>query len=160
MTENTHKTNPSLQKKSAARTAAVQCLYRQLVMGEQVAAATQVEALKNQLANNKDEQKLLVGMAVEPNYTLVENLLSGVEQWRYDIDRQVDTHLNKDWTRARMSPLLIAILQCAIFEMIYFKDMNKRIAIDEYTRLTRSFLTESEADFVHGLLSAVAQKHG
>ncbi len=140
--------------------AAVQCLYRQSVNKEITDPAVQVAALKKQLANNKDEQKLQVGMAVEPNYTLLENILSGVEQWHHDIDKQIDSKLSKEWSRARMSPLLLAILQCGVFEMIYFKDTNPKIVIDEYTRLSRSFFADAEAGFVHGLLSALAPDHG
>jgi transcription antitermination factor NusB len=148
--------NQSLQKKSASRVAAVQCLYQQAVNAEETPVTAQVARLKEKLAHNQNEQKLLVGVALEPNYTLLEQLLSGVGQWQHDIDRQIDEHLSKGWTRERMSPLLVAILQCSIFEMLYFRDTNPRIVIDEYARITRSFFADSEVDFVHGLLGALA----
>ena len=53
-----------------------------------------VAALKQQLANNSNEQKLLVGVAVEPNYKLVETLLEGVQRsqirYRYKIKRRFE----------------------------------------------------------------------
>jgi len=152
--------NPSLQKKTAARMAAVQCLYNNALNEETVSPAERIEALKARLKNNRDEQKLLAGIAVEPNYKLVETILSGIEKFSADINKRVDSALSAEWKRERMSPLLIAILECATFELFFDKDVNPKIIIDEYTRLTRSFFADSEVNFVHGALSKLATSHG
>lgn len=154
------KINPSLQKRTAARMAAVQCLYTLAMSGETFSPAQQVQYLKKQLGNNRDEQKLRVGAAVEPNYKLVETLLAGVEQWEGVIETRMQEVINGAWKRERMSPLLTSILQCAIFEMFFDKDLSPKIIIDEYTRLTRSFFGDGEVDFVHGALSRLARTHG
>ena len=106
--------NPSLQKKSAARMAAVQCLYTAAITGETRTPQQQVAALKEQLAHNRDEQKLQVGAPVEPNYKLVETLLAGIGADRAEIDARLEGALSGSWKRERMSPLLLAILQCSI----------------------------------------------
>lgn len=160
MSETEKKTNPSLQKKTAARMAAVQSLYTFAVSGDVFTPAQQVVFLKKQLANNKDEQKLRVGAAVEPNYKLVENILAGIEQWSETINTRMQETLNEKWKKERMSPLLIAILQCGIFELFFDKDISPKIVIDEYTKLTRSFFADAEVDFVHGALSSLARKYG
>lgn len=153
--------NPSLKKKTAARIAAVQCLYRQSMNNEAMAADTQVEALKARLKDNRDEQKLLIGEAIEPDYTLLKRILSGVTQHQQDIDTRLDGILDRDWTRTRMSPLLIAVLQCSIFELYYDKHLNPAIVTDEYTRLSRRFFAEAEVSFVHGALRRLAElQHG
>ncbi len=144
--------NISLQKKSAARIAAVQCLYLQAMVGEAQSPQEQVAMLKKQLSGDRDEQKLLVGQPIEPDYTMLERLLSGVALHRDDMDAQIDASLSKGWTRARMSPLLLGILQSAIFELMYDKGLKPAVVTDEYTRLTRNFFGEEEAGFVHGVL--------
>ena len=149
--------NPSLQKKSAARMAAAQCLYTASITGEKQTPAAAVAALKKQLADNKQEQKLLVGQPIEPNYALVESLLSGVETFGDDIGAQIDGTLSGSWKRERMSPLLLAILQCAVFEIFFGKDIKPKIIVDEYTRLTRRFFSDAEVGFVHGALSKLAE---
>lgn len=153
------KINPSLQKKTAARTASVQIVYRQSMNGDKITAAQQVAALKEQLSGNKDEQRLLVGAPIEPNYALAESIISGVCEWRGDIDKRIDGTLDKNWKRERMSPLLIAILQCAIFELFFHKENKAKIIIDEYTRITRSFFADGEVKFVHGALNALDKKY-
>ncbi len=137
--------------------AAVQCLYTLAITGETRTPAQMVAALKKQLEHNREEQKLLVGAPIEPNYKLVETLLEGVAERRAEIDAKLDGALSTEWKRERMSPLLIAILQCAIFEMFFSQAINAKIIIDEYTRLTRSFFADDEVNFVHGALSKLEQ---
>lgn len=153
-------TNLSLQKKSAARMAAAQSLYTAAITGEKHTPAQAVSALKKQLENNAQEQKLMVGQPIEPNYALAESLLAGVETFGDDIGAQIDGALSEGWKRERMSPLLLAILQCAVFELFFGKEIKPKIIVDEYTRLTRHFFSDAEVGFVHGLLSKLAEHHG
>lgn len=133
--------------------AVVQCLYRQAMTQETSPVAARVAALKKQLAGNRNEQKMLVGNAVEPDYALVARLLEGIETELRDIDARIDDGLNKGWTRSRMSPLVIAILQCSVFEILFDKGLSPKIVVDEYTRITRSLCDDADVNFVHGFLS-------
>lgn len=153
------KINPSLQKKSAARIAAVQSLYQLAMTHAKSNPEKQVASLKAQLKDNRDEQKLLAGVAMEPDYALLTKLLTGVAERHDDIEKRLGETLSDDWTRDRMSKLLIAILQCAIFELFFHKDTKPNIIIDEYTRLARSFFAEGEVDFVYAALSKLAQQY-
>lgn len=154
----TSNTNPSLQKKSAARMAAVQCLYTRQMTDISLAPARQLAALKKRLANNAEEQKLVIGTAIEPSYPLLEAILQGTLEWLPDIEARLDSALSKEWKRERVSPILIAILQCAIFELFFHKDAAPKIIIDEYTKLTGRFFAEAEVNFVHGALSGLHKK--
>src|SRR5688572_19385831 len=152
--------NPSLQKKTAARMAAVQCLYQQAITGDAHAPDAQVANLKSQLHNNRNEQKLLVGAPIEPNYSLLEAILGGIAERKEEIDTRLDGALNEKWTRERMSPLLIALLQCGIFELFFSKEIAPKIVIDEYTKLARSFFSDTEVNFVHGALATLVKAYG
>ncbi len=154
------KSNPSLQKKSAARIAAVQCVYERLISDEPPTPEQQISNLKKRLINNTDEQKLTLGVMLEPNYPLVGAILEGTIQYKTDIDKRIDGTLSKEWTRERMSHILIAILQCAVFELFFYKDTKHKILIDEYTSLTSRFFAEAEVNFVNGVLKNLhAQFH-
>jgi N utilization substance protein B len=146
------KTNPSLLKKTAARIASVQCVYERLVSKEKLVPQQQLEALKQRLTNNSDEQKLTLGIRLEPDYKLVKAILEGTLEWQADIDKRIGQALNSEWTRGRMSPILIAILECGIFELFFYKDTKHKILIDEYTTLTRRFFAEAEVNFINGAL--------
>jgi transcription antitermination factor NusB len=157
----TKTTNPSLQKKSAARVAAVQCIYTRLMSDIMPTADRQMAALKKRLANNITEQKLVIGRALEPNYTLVEAILRGTLEHLTDIDARIDSVLSAEWKRERMSPVLIAVLQAAVFELFFHKDAAAKMIIDEYCQVTSRFFDEAEINFIHGALANLVQKiHG
>jgi len=154
------KQNPSLQKKSAARMAAVQCLYSQAMNKETQTPAQQVANLKKQLKDNRNEQKMQVGIAMEPDYALLARILEGFAEWEYDINVRLDAALTSSWTRDRMGPLMVALLQCAIFELFFDKDLGPKIITDEYTRIARSFMGDDQVNFVHAALNTLASGHG
>ncbi|NBX03888.1 MAG: hypothetical protein EBR02_07525 [Alphaproteobacteria bacterium] len=151
--------NISLQKKTAARMVAVQSLYQVAMLGDKLSAEEQVKRLKAQLKNNQAEQKLLTGSAIEPDYALLGKLLSGVAEWEKDIEKRLDEVLSAKWKKERTSKLIIAILECAIFELFFYKDVKHKVIIDEYTRLARGFFADSEVDFVFAALSSLVQKY-
>lgn len=155
----TNAKNLSLQKKSASRVAAVQCLYKLAITKESLDPTKQVAALRVQLFRNPEEQKVTIGAAVEPNYPLYEAILSGVKQKNKEIDKMLGSVLAKEWKRERMSPLLIAILQVAIAEYFFAKETPLKVVLDEYSRLTRGFFGEKEVKFVFAVLTALAKQY-
>lgn len=155
----TNAKNLSLQKKSASRVAAVQILYRVAMTKETFDPAKQVSALKVQLFRNPEEQKAVIGAAVEPNYPLLEAILSAIKEYRKDIDKMIASTLSKEWKRERMSPVLIAILQCAVAEFFFAKETPFKVILDEYSRLTRSFFGEPEVKFTFAALSKLNEEY-
>lgn len=153
-------TNLSLERKSAARIAAVQLRYRSAMTDDNTPALDQVNALKAQLANNRDEQKLLVGAAVEPHYAMLEQMLDGMKTHETEIAYRLDEALSEGWSRARMGKLMVALLECAIFELFFYKEVRAAIVTNEYVRLTKRFFGDAEVGFVHAMLSALAKKYG
>lgn len=154
------KPNLSLQKKSAARMAAVQALYQYGITSAAVDPPSYMAEMKKRLVGNKDEQRLVVGAPVEPHYPLATALISGTLNRLDEVNARLDETLSGQWNRSRMSHVLVAILQCGIYEMFFYKDQNHRILIDEYTRLSRHFFDEAEVNFVHGALSTLAASYG
>ncbi len=160
MTTDKKPANPSLQKKSAARIATVQCLYTQTFHDTVPSTAQQVDRLKNRLKHNEGEQKLVVGRAIEPNYKMVEDLLEGIANNIDEINTRLNSVLSSEWKRERMSPVLIAILQCGIYELFFGKEVKPNIIMDEYSRITRSFFSDAEVGFVYGAFATLNQQYG
>lgn len=151
--------NLSLQKKSAARVAAVQYLYRIAMNKEPLDPAKQVSTLKVQLFRNPEEQKATIGAAVEPNYILYEAILVALKDHAKEIEKMMGSVLSKDWKRERMSPVLIAIIQSSIAELFFAKATPFKVVLDEYTKLTRSFFGDKEVKFIFAVLSALAENY-
>lgn len=155
----TNAKNLSLQKKSASRVAAVQCLYTLAMNKETLDPARRVAALRVQLFKNPEEQKATIGAAVEPNYPMFESILEAVKTSRKDIDKMINSVLSKEWKRERMSHVLLAILTCATAELFFAKSTQFKVVQDEYTRLTRSFFGEAEVKFVFAAISSLNEQY-
>lgn len=155
----TNAKNLSLQKKSAARLAAVQCLYKLAMVKGTLNPEQELSALRVLFFRNPEEQKAQIGVAVEPNYTLLEALLVGVKKHRKEIDEMINSVLSKEWKRERMSHVLIAILQVAIVEYFFNKEAPLKMIQDQYCHLTRSFFGEPEVKFMYASLAALDEKY-
>jgi transcription termination factor NusB len=57
-----------------------------------------------------------------------------------------------------MSPLLLCILACAIYEMQHSTGLKAPIVIDEYVTLTGRFFEPAEVGFVNGLLDTLGKE--
>ncbi len=155
----TEKTIPlSLKRKSSARVAAVQCLYRLKITGEKTAPEALLEDYLAQWQDDKRSQSRVISRDADPDKAFLRKLLVSVTQNQAEIDGIVTASLNEKWTRERMSPLLVSVLECAISEMKYSQALNPAIIIDEYVTLTGRFFEAPEIGFVNGLLGTLAKE--
>ncbi len=61
------------------------------------------------------------------------------------------------WPVSRISRLVKAILQVAIYEVLYVDDVPTGVAINEAIRLTRNYEDEELVAFVNGILGAFSR---
>jgi N utilization substance protein B len=148
----------SLRRKSSARLAAVQCLYRLRLMGEEMSAETLLEEYLAQWKDDKDTGAHVISRDAEPDKAFLRKLLSGLLEKREDIDVLIRAALSDKWTMERMSPLLLSLLACAIYEMRFAGPLAPAIVINEYVTLTGRFFETPEMGFVNGLLDSLAKE--
>jgi len=148
----------SLKRKSSARLAAVQCLYRLRLMDEEM---TPEALLQDYLAHWRDDKETgahVISRDAEPDKAFLRKLLTGLLEKRADIDTLIKAALSDKWTMERMSPLLLSLLACAIYEMRYAANLAPAIVIDEYVTLTGRFFEASEMGFINGILDTLAKE--
>ena len=134
--------NRSLKEKSAARLAAAQALYQAAITGGKASA----EYLPDD--EGRDD--------VKPNAGLLKKLLEGSAAHAAELEPWVEKALTAEWKKERLSPLLLAILRLAVFELAHFRDTKPAIIINEYVTLTGRFFGEAETGFVNAALQAIA----
>jgi transcription termination factor NusB len=122
--------NLSLKQKSAARLAAVQCLYR-LRMDDSLQPAALLADVAGTVDDHREGDKEIIS-GDEPDLAYLKKLLNGVY------------------------PLLVALVQMGMYELKHIANLKPAVVIDEYTTLTRGFFEEDEASFVHGILYKLA----
>lgn len=60
-----------------------------------------------------------------------------------------------EWPIQKINKVDLAILQLAIFELIFGKNIPQRVVIDEAVELAKEFGSESSPGFVNGVLGTV-----
>lgn len=161
MTEEAKKSKPiplSLKRKSSSRLAAVQCIYRLEVNSERITPAELFADYMAQWHEDKASPNRAMSFDAEPDKTLFLRIITGVIEQSDEVGQVIRGSLNEKWKLERMSPLLIAILACAIFELKYSPNLNARIIVNEYVNLTGRFFELQEIGFVNGLLDKLAKQ--
>ena len=147
----------SLRRKSSARLAAVQCLYRLKLMGEETTAEKLLDEYIAQWKDDKDTGAHVISRDAEPDKAYLRKLLTGLLEKRGEVDEIIEANLSDRWKADRMSPLLLALIACAVYEL-RFARLAPAIVIDEYVTLTGRFFEAPEVGFVNGLLDTLGKE--
>ncbi len=77
--------------------------------------------------------------------------------------RQLDALIERyavGWTLRRISRPALAILRCAVYELLYLggDDVPAAVAVNEAVELTKTFAEEETAGFVNGILGSIVRQ--
>jgi N utilization substance protein B len=70
------------------------------------------------------------------------------------IDNAISTYAPK-WPIAKMNQVDLAILRCAVWELLFQKNTPPKVVIDEAIELAKEFGTDSSASFINGCLGGI-----
>jgi transcription antitermination protein NusB len=138
--------------RSAARLAAVQALY-QLDMGKVRIAKLLAEFHAHRLGAEIEDVQY-----AEAEADFFDDVVSGVDARREEIDALIDSKLGDTWKISRLDKTLLQILRAGTYEMIARADVPTASVITEYVDVAHAFFDQKEANFVNGLLDAVAKE--
>ena len=80
------------------------------------------------------------------------DLVSGVQTYKTELDRQINQHLKSGWTVERLTLVEKNLLRLGIFEITSF-DTPQLVAVNEAIELAKVFSDQKSARFINGLLS-------
>ena len=78
---------------------------------------------------------------------------TGVQAHEQELQGYIETYAI-GWKVTRISRLARAILELALFEILYVEDVPASVAANEATELTKKYESEETAAFVNGILGA------
>ena len=140
------------RSRSAARLAAVQALYQQEMEGTPVPRLLKEFHDHRLGATIEDEQYL------EAEGDFFDDIVSGVEARKAEIDQAVAARLAQGWTLERLDRPMRAILRAGAYELIARPDVPVKSVINEYVDVANAFYDKKEAGFVNGLLDAIGKE--
>lgn len=83
----------------------------------------------------------------------IRGCVSGVAEHRAELDAQIE-RLAIGWRVSRIAKLTKAILELAMYEILYVEDVPTAVAINEAVELTKKYEDAEVAAFVNGVLGA------
>lgn len=147
---------PILNKRRAARFAAVQALYQVDLSGEAPETVWR-EFSEHRLASLFEPFE---DDAPSPDVDRewFEILVRGAWSARAELDPEIESCLAEGWTLARCGFLVRACLRAGAFELAARRDVPVKVVINEYVELAYLFFDANEPAFVNAVLDRLAPR--
>lgn len=147
---------PALNRRRAARLAAVQALYQVELMG------VRPEAVIREFGEHRLAQLFEPLESETPSPEVdrewFEIVVKGAWAQHEILDAHIETCLAEGWNLARCGFLLRATLRAGAFELAERTDVPIKVVINEYVELAHLFFTSSEPAFVNAVLDRLAPR--
>ena len=88
----------------------------------------------------------------------IKDIVYGTKRHGKQLKKQIEECLSERWTYDRVSKINIAILEIAIFEMLYVKTPYK-VVINEAVELAKVYGDTKAPSFVNGVLASIVKKN-
>jgi len=138
--------------RSAARLAAVQALYQQEMED------TPLPRLLKEFHDHRLGATIEDAQYHDAEHDFFDDLVTGVEARRGDIDEAIVARLAEGWTLERLDRPMRAILRAGAYELIARSDVPVGSVISEYVDVAHAFYDKRESGFVNGILDAIAKE--
>lgn len=81
-----------------------------------------------------------------------DTMVTFLSQARDDLEKKLRSFETEHWRYERMDPVLVGILMVGMAELLAQPETPTNVIIHEYIELTKDFLNDKDAKFVHVLL--------
>ena len=141
-----------VEKRAAARLAAVQALYQMDVAG------TGVHDILAEFESHWIGQEVEGDQYQPADLALFRDIVKGVLGDQQTLDVMIDGILQKGWPLVRIESVLRAILRAGSYELQRRKDIPARVVISEYADIGGAFFERDEVGMVNAVLDTAAHR--
>ena len=139
-----------------ARELAVHLIYGRDFTGEEPEQVVSVRLAKEYYAKLSEENDVYAERPSRAQMAYLDRVVSGVANRTEDLNAEIQKY-SIGWDISRISRLTRAIMQLAIFEILYVEDVPTGVAISEAVRLAKKYDGDDTGSFVNGILGAFAR---
>ena len=119
-----------------------------------------VDELLNEFFNKEyydtlaDENELFAEYPEKKQQEYISRLVKTVYDYRIQIDKLIEK-CAQGWKPERMSKTAMAILRCAVSEIMYMDDIPANAAINEAVELAKGYDEPETVSFINGILGGI-----
>jgi len=100
-----------------------------------------------------DENEVYAERPDQKQMKYISSVVSGIEARQEELDGYIQKYAI-GWSIGRISRLARAVMQLAIYEILYVDDVPTGAAVSEAVELTRKYEDEETVSFVNGVLGS------
>ena len=139
-----------------ARELAVHLIYGRDFTGEEPEQVVAVRLAKEYYAKLSEENEVYAERPSRAQTAYLDKVVSGVANRAEDLNAEIQKY-SIGWDVSRISRLTRAIMQMAIFEILYVEDVPTGVAVSEAVRLAKKYDGNDTGSFVNGILGSFAR---
>lgn len=98
-----------------------------------------------------EENELFSEMPSESQMNYIRRLVTLIHENRSELDGYIERYA-KSWKTERISRTALAVMRCAICEVLYMDDVPNAAAINEAIELAKGYDTPETVAFINGVL--------
>jgi len=87
----------------------------------------------------------------------IRELVEGVNAHRVELDHYISQY-SRGWKINRISRTALAVLRCAMYEILYMEDIPQAASINEAVELAKSFDEAETVSFINGILGSFVRE--
>lgn len=141
----------------AAREVAVRLCFSADLAGDSVDAVIGDFFEPEHYATMGIEDTLFTEAPSENDMEYIRHLVGLVAEHRAELDETVARYA-RGWTLSRISRISLAILRCAICEILYLDDVPTGTAINEAVEIAKRYEEPETARFINGILGSYVRE--
>jgi N utilization substance protein B len=139
-----------------ARELAVHLIYGRDFTGEEPEQIVSVRLAKEYYAKLSQENEIYAERPSRAQIAYLDKVVSGVANRVEDLNAEIQKYAI-GWDIGRISRLTRAIMQLAIYEILYVEDVPTGVAVSEAVRLAKKYDGDDTGSFVNGILGSFAR---
>ena len=102
--------------------------------------------LENENINNKE------------TIEYIKSVVLGIDKNGDAIKEMISKNLKSGWTIERISKIDVALLEIAIYEILY-TDTPYKVAINEVIELSKKYGEDTSSNFINGILASIVKEN-
>ncbi len=136
-----------------ARELAVHLIYGREFTGDEPQVLLSTRLNKDYYSALSDENQVYAERPNRAQMAYIDNVVVGVANRAEELNNHIQKY-SIGWDVSRISKLARAVMQLAIFEILYVEDVPTGVAISEAVRIIKLYDGEDTSAFVNGILGA------
>ncbi len=139
-----------------ARELAVHLIYGRNFTGEDPEQVISTRLDKEYYGKLSLENQVYEERPSRAQMAYIDSVVAGVANREDELNERIQ-QFSIGWDVSRISRLARSIMQLAIFEILYLKDVPTGVAISEAVRLAKMYDGDDTGSFVNGILGSFAR---